>query len=116
MWRYSTAKFFLLLLLVEVSLGRYLADLDSSSRSNVSSITTLEDLYPNGNVTIKFDIMSETSDSYTANVTILNYFKNKLKNHEIVGPWELGWIWMEDEILLSTVGAKGTQSGYDLTG
>lgn len=57
--------------------------------------------------------MNKTRDSYTANVTIFNYLKNRLKNHEIVGPWELGWSWTEDEILLSTVGAKGTQHGND---
>ncbi|XP_020866665.1 uncharacterized protein LOC110224633 [Arabidopsis lyrata subsp. lyrata] len=46
--------------------------------------------------------MNISRDSYTANVTIFNY----LKKEDIEGLWELGWIWYEDEILLSTVGAK----------
>ncbi|EOA33116.1 hypothetical protein CARUB_v10016454mg [Capsella rubella] len=49
--------------------------------------------------------MKETRGShYTANVTIFNY----LKYHDIEGPWALKWIWVHDEILLSTVGAKSS--------
>ncbi|ESQ33622.1 hypothetical protein EUTSA_v10009530mg [Eutrema salsugineum] len=51
--------------------------------------------------------MNESSDNYSANITILNY----LKNHDIERPWELRWAWPEDEILLSTVGVKG---GYTI--
>lgn len=56
--------------------------------------------------------MNKTRDSYSANVTIFNC----LKNHDIEGPWKLGWTWSESEILLSTVGAEGTQQGNDLVG
>ncbi|CAA7060001.1 unnamed protein product [Microthlaspi erraticum] len=54
--------------------------------------------------------MNKTRDSYSANVTIFNC----LKNHDIEGPWKLWWIWSKSEILLSTVGAEGTQQGTDL--
>ncbi|CAE5959069.1 unnamed protein product [Arabidopsis arenosa] len=47
--------------------------------------------------------MNISRDSFTANVTIFNYLK---KQKDIEGPWELGWTWYEDEILLSTMGAK----------
>nr|VDD33231.1 unnamed protein product [Brassica oleracea] len=53
--------------------------------------------------------MNETRGSYSANVTIIDY----LKNRDIDGPWALSWEWAEDEILLSTVGVIGTQLGND---
>ncbi|XP_019096345.1 PREDICTED: LOW QUALITY PROTEIN: protein COBRA [Camelina sativa] len=48
--------------------------------------------------------MNNTRGSYTANVTIFNY----LKYQDIQGPWSLNWLWDDDEILLSTVGAKSS--------
>ncbi|XP_024008781.1 COBRA-like protein 2 isoform X2 [Eutrema salsugineum] len=63
------------------------------------------DWFQEGHVTVRWDIMNESSDNYSANITILNY----LKNHDIERPWELRWAWPEDEILLSTVGVKGKQ-------
>ncbi|KFK38393.1 hypothetical protein AALP_AA3G107500 [Arabis alpina] len=85
----SIAKLLFLLLLVEASFGlRY-----------------YHDWFPNGSVWFRWDIMSETRGSYTANVTIINY----MKYHDIEGPWRLTWLFMEDEILLSTVGAEGKQ-------
>ncbi|XP_024008780.1 COBRA-like protein 5 isoform X1 [Eutrema salsugineum] len=90
MWSaYSTTKLvFMILLLMETSLGRYMPN-----------------WFQEGHVTVRWDIMNESSDNYSANITILNY----LKNHDIERPWELRWAWPEDEILLSTVGVKGKQ-------
>ncbi|CAH8362447.1 unnamed protein product [Eruca vesicaria subsp. sativa] len=69
------------------------------------------DSFPGGYVTIWWDIMNETRGSYSANVTIIDNFKN----HDIEGPWTLTWEWLEDEILLSTVGVIGTQLGNDVS-
>ncbi|CAA7022231.1 unnamed protein product [Microthlaspi erraticum] len=55
-------------------------------------------------------MMNQARSSYSANVTIVNY-----QNDDIEGPWELGWTWTDDELLLSTVGAKGTQHGNNVT-
>lgn len=68
---------------------------------------------PYGIVTIKLDMWNKTHDSYMANVTIIF---NYLEKQNIEGTWELMWTWYKDEILLSTVGAKGTQHGYVSTG
>ncbi|XP_019098960.1 PREDICTED: COBRA-like protein 5 [Camelina sativa] len=50
--------------------------------------------------------MNKTRGSYTANVTIFNY----LKYQDIQGPWSLNWLWVDNEILLSTLGAKSSNS------
>ncbi|CAD5322586.1 COBRA plant [Arabidopsis thaliana x Arabidopsis arenosa] len=111
---YSTAKLLFLLLLVEASLGRYLPiipglDCKESLLRFCNSVTiqacfgTPNYWFPDGNVTIRWDIMNETRGGYTANVTIFNY----LKYHDIEGPWVLDWIW-EDQILLSTVGVQSS--------
>ncbi|KFK43381.1 hypothetical protein AALP_AA1G118700 [Arabis alpina] len=68
---------------------------------------------PSGIVTIKLDIMNKTYDSYMANVTIIFEY---LEKQHIEGPWDLKWTWNADEILLSTVGAKGIQHSYVSTG
>ncbi|CAN8269507.1 unnamed protein product [Cochlearia groenlandica] len=51
--------------------------------------------------------IESSGGGYTANVTMFNY----LKNHDVEGPWELGWTWSSNETsLLRTFGAKGKQS------
>ncbi|RIA04749.1 hypothetical protein BRARA_K00985 [Brassica rapa] len=102
MWcAYSKLLFLTILLLVEASLGRYIPCMDDNCNCDSS--------LHGGYVTIWWDIMNETRGSYSANVTIIDY----LKNHDIDGPWALRWEWAEDEILLNTVGATGTQLGND---
>ncbi|KAI5660040.1 hypothetical protein M9H77_28833 [Catharanthus roseus] len=65
-------------------------------------------LDPNGNITIKWDIMSWTSDGYIAIVTIFNF--QKYRHIEAPG-WELGWTWSKNEIIWSMLGGQTTEQG-----
>ncbi|CAO2825287.1 unnamed protein product [Amaranthus hypochondriacus] len=62
----------------------------------------------NGNITIKWDLISWTPDGYVAVVTIYNYQKHR----GIVAPgWNLTWTWAGKEIIWSTIGAQTTNQG-----
>ncbi|KAL2552231.1 Protein COBRA [Forsythia ovata] len=65
-------------------------------------------LDPNGNITIKWDIMSWTPDGYVAVVTIYNF--QKYRRIEKPG-WTLGWTWAMKEVIWSMVGAQTTEQG-----
>ncbi|XP_056866331.1 uncharacterized protein LOC108863017 [Raphanus sativus] len=58
-------------------------------------------------VDIRWDKTNESDGSYSANVTISNYFKDS----ELIRRWRLAWLWGSKETLLSTLGVKGTQHG-----
>lgn len=58
-------------------------------------------------VDIRWDKRNESDGSYSANVTISNYFKDS----ELIRRWRLAWLWGSKETLLSTFGVKGTQHG-----
>ncbi|CAH8354684.1 unnamed protein product [Eruca vesicaria subsp. sativa] len=62
-------------------------------------------------VEIKWDMTNESDGSYSADVTISNYFKD---NDRIFSPWKLAWLWTRQETLVSTLGAnaKETQHGF----
>ncbi|KAM6549363.1 hypothetical protein CsatB_021039 [Cannabis sativa] len=65
-------------------------------------------LDPNGNVTIKWDIISWTPDGYVAVVTITNF--QAYRHFESPG-WSLGWTWAKKEIIWSMVGGQATEQG-----
>ncbi|KAL3529650.1 hypothetical protein ACH5RR_008972 [Cinchona calisaya] len=73
-----------------------------------SSTEAFDALDPNGNITIKWDIMSWTSDGYIAVVTILNY--QKYRHIEAPG-WKMGWKWAKSEIIWSMLGGQTVEQG-----
>ncbi|KAE9604429.1 hypothetical protein Lal_00042625 [Lupinus albus] len=74
----------------------------------VSPADAFDPLDPTGNVTIRWDIMSWTSDGYLATVTLFNFqlYRN------IMNPgWSLGWTWAKKEIIWTMVGAQAKEQG-----
>ncbi|KAL6636888.1 hypothetical protein ACP70R_024460 [Stipagrostis hirtigluma subsp. patula] len=67
-----------------------------------------DSLDPNGNITIKWDIMSWTPDGYVAVVTMYNY--EQFRHIQAPG-WQLGWTWAKNEVIWSIVGANTTDQG-----
>ncbi|XP_061953400.1 COBRA-like protein 4 [Populus nigra] len=65
-------------------------------------------LDPNGNITIKWDVMSWTPDGYVATVTMSNF---QMYRHIISPGWTLSWSWAKKEVLWSMVGAQTTEQG-----
>ncbi|KAJ0238139.1 COBRA-like protein 5 [Hirschfeldia incana] len=73
-----------------------------------SCFTSSEATINNGNITIKWDIMSWKPDGYDALVTAYNYQK-----HRSIPPpgWKMSWRWTKKEVIRSMVGAKPTARG-----
>ncbi|XP_021296862.1 COBRA-like protein 1 isoform X2 [Herrania umbratica] len=70
--------------------------------------TAYDPLDPNGNITIKWDIMSWTADGYVAVVTIYNFQQYR----HIQSPgWTLGWKWAKKEVIWSMMGGQTTEQG-----
>lgn len=67
-----------------------------------------DSLDPNGNITIKWDIISWTPDGYVATVTMFNYQQFR---HISAPGWSLGWAWAKKEVIWSMVGAQATEQG-----
>ncbi|KAK1643978.1 hypothetical protein QYE76_061783 [Lolium multiflorum] len=67
-----------------------------------------DSLDPNGNITIKWDIISWTPDGYVATVTMFNYQQFR---HISAPGWQLGWSWAKKEVIWSMVGAMATEQG-----
>ncbi|XP_031392670.1 protein COBRA-like isoform X2 [Punica granatum] len=65
-------------------------------------------LDPNGNITIRWDIMSWTPDGYVATVTIFNFQKYR---HIQAPGWSLGWTWAKKEVIWSMLGGQTTEQG-----
>ncbi|XP_065855052.1 COBRA-like protein 4 [Euphorbia lathyris] len=65
-------------------------------------------LDPTGNVTIKWDVMSWTSDGYIATVTLTNF---QTFRHIISPGWTIGWAWKKKEVIWSMQGAQATEQG-----
>ncbi|GJU96149.1 COBRA-like protein [Tanacetum coccineum] len=65
-------------------------------------------LDPNGNITIKWDIISWTPDGYVAVVTMYNF-----QHHRRISPpgWTLGWTWAKKEVIWAMMGAQTTEQG-----
>ncbi|KAK2420106.1 protein COBRA [Trifolium repens] len=63
---------------------------------------------PNGNITIKWDVIAWTPDGYVAMVTINNFQKfRQIKNPG----WRLGWTWAKKEVIWDMLGAQTTEQG-----
>ncbi|WVZ66638.1 hypothetical protein U9M48_015828 [Paspalum notatum var. saurae] len=74
----------------------------------LSVAAAYDPLDPNGNITIKWDIMSWTPDGYVAVVTINNFQMYR----QIMEPgWTVGWTWAKREVIWSMVGAQATEQG-----
>ncbi|XP_052179953.1 COBRA-like protein 4 [Diospyros lotus] len=67
-----------------------------------------DSLDPFGNITVRWDIMSWTTDGYMATVTLNNF---QLFRHIISPGWTLGWSWRKKEIIWTMVGAQATEQG-----
>ncbi|KAG5137648.1 hypothetical protein JHK82_022379 [Glycine max] len=65
-------------------------------------------LDPNGNITIKWDIISWTPDGYVAVVTMNNFQQYR----HIASPgWSMGWTWAKKEVIWSMMGGQTTEQG-----
>ncbi|XP_077222550.1 COBRA-like protein 1 [Tasmannia lanceolata] len=76
--------------------------------TNLPSTEAYDSLDPNGNITIKWDLIQWTSDGYVAVVTIFNF---QLYRHIQTPGWTLGWTWAKKEVIWSMVGAQATDQG-----
>lgn len=73
-----------------------------------TSTEAYDPLDPNGNITIKWDVMSWTPDGYVAVVTMFNFQQYR---HIQAPGWTLGWTWAKKEVIWSMVGAQTTEQG-----
>ncbi|XP_042498579.1 COBRA-like protein 1 [Macadamia integrifolia] len=73
-----------------------------------SSTEAYDPLDPNGNITIKWDIMSWTADGYVTVVTINNFQQYR---HIQAPGWQLGWVWAKKEVIWSAMGGQATEQG-----
>ncbi|KAI3965826.1 hypothetical protein MKX01_010783 [Papaver californicum] len=73
-----------------------------------SSTEAYDALDPNGNITIKWDVMNWTPDGYVAVVTMYNFQHYR---HIQAPGWTLGWAWSKKEVIWSMVGAQTTEQG-----
>ncbi|KAG8079812.1 hypothetical protein GUJ93_ZPchr0007g4291 [Zizania palustris] len=76
--------------------------------ATLSVAVAYDPLDPNGNITIKWDVMSWTPDGYVAMVTINNY---QMYRHIMAPGWTVGWTWARSEVIWSMVGAQATEQG-----
>ncbi|PON50156.1 COBRA-like protein [Parasponia andersonii] len=74
----------------------------------IAPAAAYDPLDPNGNVSIRWDVMSWTTDGYVAAVTINNL---QLFRHFMSPGWTLGWTWAKKEIIWSMLGAQATEQG-----
>lgn len=76
--------------------------------SLVPSSDAYDPLDPNGNVTIKWDVMQWTADGYVAVVSLYNYQQYR---HIQAPGWKLGWVWAKKEIIWAMNGGQATEQG-----
>nr|GMC75395.1 protein COBRA-like [Ipomoea batatas] len=72
------------------------------------SADAYDPLDPNGNITIKWDVISWTPDGYLAMVSINNFQRYR---HIQAPGWRLGWTWAKKEIIWDMVGGQATEQG-----
>ncbi|XP_024182103.2 protein COBRA [Rosa chinensis] len=73
-----------------------------------TSTDAYDPLDPNGNITIKWDIISWTPDGYVAVVTLFNFQQYR---HIQAPGWTLGWTWAKKEVIWNMVGGQATDQG-----
>ncbi|KAL0380996.1 UNVERIFIED_CONTAM: protein COBRA [Sesamum angustifolium] len=78
------------------------------SCSTFTSTEAYDALDPNGNITIKWDVISWTPDGYVAVVTIFNFQQYR---HIQAPGWTLGWTWAKKEVIWSMMGGQTTEQG-----
>ncbi|KAM7516689.1 hypothetical protein LguiA_006272 [Lonicera macranthoides] len=78
------------------------------SSSCFTSTEAYDALDPNGNITIKWDVISWTPDGYVAVVTMFNFQQYR---HIQAPGWTLGWTWAKKEVIWSMMGAQTTEQG-----
>ncbi|KAG6466867.1 COBRA-like protein 1 [Zingiber officinale] len=76
--------------------------------SVIPSTEAYDALDPNGNITIKWDVIQWTPDGYVAVVTMFNFQQYR---HIQAPGWTLGWMWQKKEVIWSMVGAQTTEQG-----
>ncbi|KAH6821886.1 COBRA-like protein 1 precursor [Perilla frutescens var. hirtella] len=73
-----------------------------------TSIDAYDALDPNGNITIKWDVIQWTADGYVAVATIFNF--QKYRHIEQPG-WKLSWTWAKKEVIWAMIGGQATEQG-----
>ncbi|KAK4490750.1 hypothetical protein RD792_001456 [Penstemon davidsonii] len=73
-----------------------------------TSTEAYDALDPNGNITIKWDLISWTPDGYVAVVTMFNFQQYR---HIQAPGWSLGWTWAKKEVIWSMIGGQTTDQG-----
>ncbi|KAK9104115.1 hypothetical protein Scep_020959 [Stephania cephalantha] len=74
------------------------------SCSAILCSAALSDPYdPDGNITIRWDILLWTPDGYVATVNITNY--QKYRTVQAPG-WKLGWTWAHRQVVWASMGAR----------
>ncbi|XP_047313134.1 protein COBRA-like [Impatiens glandulifera] len=73
-----------------------------------TSTEAFDPLDPNGNITIKWDVISWAPDGYVAIVTMYNFQQYR---HIQAPGWSLGWTWAKKEVIWSMVGSQATDQG-----
>lgn len=63
---------------------------------------------PNGNITIKWDVVEWTGDGYRAIVTMSNY---QMYRHIQAPGWIMGWTWTKKEVIWNLIGAETRDQG-----
>ncbi|XP_073526230.1 uncharacterized protein [Phyllobates terribilis] len=76
--------------------------------SCLTSTEGYDALDPNGNITIKWDVMQWTPDGYVAVVTMFNFQQYR---HIQAPGWSLSWTWAKKEVIWSMVGSQATEQG-----
>ncbi|XP_057517353.1 COBRA-like protein 1 [Amaranthus tricolor] len=74
----------------------------------LTSTEAYDALDPNGNITIKWDVINWTPDGYVAVVTMFNFQQYR---HIQAPGWTLGWTWAKKEVIWSMVGGQTTEQG-----
>ncbi|KAK9167695.1 hypothetical protein Scep_002886 [Stephania cephalantha] len=75
----------------------------------ISSVDGYDPMDPNGNVTIKWDVMKANQDgSFDIRIFIFNY---QLFRHIDAPGWKLSWDWQGKEVIWNMVGAEATEQG-----
>ncbi|KAH6774612.1 COBRA-like extracellular glycosyl-phosphatidyl inositol-anchored protein family [Perilla frutescens var. hirtella] len=73
-----------------------------------TSTEAYDALDPNGNITIKWDVITWTPDGYVATVTMFNFQQYR---HIQAPGWTLGWTWAKKEVIWSMMGGQTTEQG-----
>ncbi|CAA0828298.1 Protein COBRA [Striga hermonthica] len=73
-----------------------------------TSTDAYDALDPNGNITIKWDIINWSPDGYVAVVTIFNFQQYR---HIQAPGWTLGWTWAKKEVIWGMMGGQTTEQG-----